>query len=293
MVKKTLAIMAAGMGSRFGSLKQIQPVYGNFSIMDFSIYDAIQVGYNHIVFIVRDEIVELFKDRYANKLPKHVSLDFVIQKNDLSDSRTRKKPWGTGHALLALKKTVTTDFTLINADDFYGRNAFQLMHDALFKDTNLNHYLVAYALKNTLSDNGTVSRGICHVDKNQNLISIEELTAIMKNDAGEIISQTNLMSETLNPNSLVSMNFWGFKQSVFNVANDLFLKFLHTITDFEKDEFYITYIIKHLIENSPNSIKVLATDSSWFGMTYSADETSARENIQTHIDSNFYPKKLW
>ncbi|WP_417198768.1 sugar phosphate nucleotidyltransferase [Bizionia sp.] len=293
MVKKTLAIMAAGMGSRFGSLKQIQPVNGNFSIMDFSIYDAMQVGYNHIVFIVRDEIVELFKDRYANKLPKHISMDFVIQKNDLSDSRTRKKPWGTGHALLALKKTVTTDFTLINADDFYGRNAFQLMHDALFKDTNLNHYLVAYALKNTLSDNGTVSRGICHVDKNQNLFSIEELTAIMKNDAGEIISQTNLMSETLNPNSLVSMNFWGFKQSVFNVANDLFLKFLHTITDFEKDEFYITYIIKHLIENSPNSIQVLATDSSWFGMTYSADETSARENIQTHIDSNFYPKKLW
>ncbi len=285
--------MAAGMGSRFGSLKQIQPVYGNFSIMDFSIYDAMQVGYNHIVFIVRDEIVELFKDRYANKLPKHISLDFVIQKNDLSDSRTRKKPWGTGHALLALKKTVTTDFTLINADDFYGRDAFQLMHDALFKDANLNHYLVAYALKNTLSDNGTVSRGICHVDKNQNLISIEELTAIMKNDAGEIISQTNLMSETLNPNSLVSMNFWGFKQSVFNVANDLFLKFLHTITDFEKDEFYITYIIKHLIENNSNSIQVLATDSSWFGMTYSADETSARENIQTHIDSNFYPKKLW
>ena len=285
--------MAAGMGSRFGSLKQLHPIYDTFAIIDYSIYDAIIVGYNHIVFIVRDEILMPFKTRYTNKLPNHISVDFVVQNTQIPNTHKRAKPWGTGHALLALKQAVTTDFTLINADDFYGRKAFQLMHDALFKETNLNHYLVAYALKNTLSDNGSVSRGICYIDKNQNLISIEELTTIKRNDDGEITSQTYLISEALNPTALVSMNFWGFKHSVLDVANDLFLKFLNTITDFEKDEFYITYIINHLIENNLGDIQVLKTDDIWFGMTYSADEALVRENIQSCIYANFYPKKLW
>ncbi len=285
--------MAAGMGSRFGSLKQLHPVYDTLAILDFSIYDAIHVGYNHIVFIVRNEILEQFETRYNNKLPEYISVDFVIQKNELSDSRTRSKPWGTGHALLALKDIVVNDFTLINTDDFYGRKAFQLMYDMLFKKNNTNNYLVGYALKNTLSENGSVSRGICIIDENHNLISIEEHTAIIKNNTGEIVSQNNSHSEIFNPNTLVSMNFWGFKLSVFEVTENLFKTFLNTLTDFEKDEFYITYIIKYLIENDLNIIQVLPTDDTWFGMTYLSDEPLAREHIKTRIDKNFYPKKLW
>ncbi len=285
--------MAAGMGSRFGSLKQLHPVYDTLAILDFSIYDAIHVGYNHIVFIVRNEILEQFETRYNNKLPEYISVDFVIQKNELSDSRTRSKPWGTGHALLALKDIVVNDFTLINADDFYGRKAFQLMYDMLFKKNNTNNYLVGYALKNTLSENGSVSRGICNIDENHNLISIEEHTAIIKNNTGEIVSQNNSHSEIFNPNTLVSMNFWGFKLSVFEVAENLFKTFLNTLTDFEKDEFYITYIIKYLIENNLIIIQVLPTGDTWFGMTYLSDEPLAREHIKIRIDKNFYPKKLW
>lgn len=285
--------MAAGMGSRFGSLKQLHPVYDTLAILDFSIYDAIHVGYNHIVFIVRNEILEQFETRYNNKLPEYISVDFVIQKNELSDSRTRSKPWGTGHALLALKDIVVNDFTLINADDFYGRKAFQLMYDMLFKKNNTNNYLVGYALKNTLSENGSVSRGICNIDENHNLISIEEHTAIIKNNTGEIVSQNNSHSEIFNPNTLVSMNFWGFKLSVFEVAENLFKTFLNTLTDFEKDEFYITYIIKYLIETNLIIIQVLPTGDTWFGMTYLSDEPLAREHIKIRIDKNFYPKKLW
>jgi len=285
--------MAAGMGSRFGGLKQLHPIHDTYSIMDYSIHDAIQVGYNHIVFIIRVEIFELFTNRYVNTFPKHITVDFILQKNNLSDSRTREKPWGTGHALLALKGIVKHNFTLINADDFYGRNAFQQMHDALFAEQNTNHFLVGYALKNTLSENGTVSRGICEINANNHLLSIVEQTAIKKNDVGEIIIQNTDKFEKLNPDTLVSMNFWGFKPSVFDIADKLFSLFLSNISNFEKDEFYITYIINHLIENSSNSIQVLATDSAWFGMTYLADEPLARQQVQNFVDTGFYPKELW
>ncbi len=167
------------------------------------------------------------------------------------------------------------------------------MYDMLFKKNNTNNYLVGYALKNTLSENGSVSRGICIIDENHNLISIEEHTAIIKNNTGEIVSQNNSHSEIFNPNTLVSMNFWGFKLSVFEVTENLFKTFLNTLTDFEKDEFYITYIMKYLIENDLNIIQVLPTDDTWFGMTYLSDEPLAREHIKTRIDKNFYPKKLW
>lgn len=285
--------MAAGMGSRFGSLKQLHPVYSTYAIMDYSIYDAIQVGYNHIVFIVSDETFETFKIRYSCVFPENITVDFVIQNKELKDSRSRIKPWGTGHALLALKKIVTSNFTLINADDFYGRKAFKLMFGALFNDENTNHYLIGYALKNTLSENGSVSRGICKTDSKNYLTAIDEQTAIIKNDVGDITVQNNKKSNILNPETLVSMNFWGFKASVFNVADALFLKFLNAISDFEKDEFYITYIINYLIENKQNNIQVLATDDAWFGITYLADEPLARKQIQTFVDANMYPKKLW
>lgn len=293
MVKRTLAIMAAGMGSRFGSLKQLHPVYDTYAIMDYSIHDAIQVGYNHIVFIVRDEILESFKKRYIHSFPEDIYVEFLIQSNILPDSQTRKKPWGTGHALLALKETITNDFTLINADDFYGRHAFQLMYNAIFNETSSNHFLVGYALKNTLSENGSVSRGICRIDANDNLRGIEEQTAIGKNEVGAIIILNDENPKPLKPDTLVSMNFWGFKQYVFNVVEDLFSAFINDISDFEKDEFYITYIINHLVENSSTNIKVLATNDAWFGITYLADEFLARKQIKSFIEVNKYPKKLW
>ncbi|MCX7549710.1 sugar phosphate nucleotidyltransferase [Xanthomarina sp. F2636L] len=279
MTQKSIAIMAAGMGSRFGGLKQTHTVVHEYAILDFSVYDAIQVGFNHLVFIVRNEILDVFEKRYSKKLPKHIQIDFVIQ--DTKDLPKRKKPWGTGHALLSLKNTINNPFALINADDFYGREAFELMHDALYQDSTQQNYFVGYQLKNTLSDFGTVSRGECILNEKQELISIIERTDISKDNV--------LMPLT----TIVSMNFWGFTPEIFQVTAQLFKHFLLENKDSETAEFYIPQVVDYTIKENITTYKMLETNTNWFGVTYREDEPTVKKQLLDLISEDVYPTKLW
>ena len=271
--------MAAGMGSRFGGLKQIHAVANNYAILDFSIYDALKTGFNHLVFIIREDILDIFKARYENKFPENIQVDFVIQ--DASGLPKRKKPWGTGHALLSLKGTIHNSFALINADDFYGRDAFKLMHEALYRDTTHQNYFVGYRLKNTLSDFGTVSRGECVLNKNQELISITERTNINK-------EHLSIPLETI-----VSMNFWGFTPDIFKLTEHLFEVFLEEYKDSETAEFYIPQVVDYMIKKQLGTFKMLECDSKWFGVTYKEDEPLVKNQFLTLIYEAVYPRKLW
>ncbi|PWK19828.1 dTDP-glucose pyrophosphorylase [Xanthomarina spongicola] len=271
--------MAAGMGSRFGSLKQIHAVVSNYAIIDYSIYDALQAGFNHIVIIVREDILAVFKERYENKLSRNIQVDFVLQ--NTKKLPKRKKPWGTGHALLSLKNTINNNFALINADDFYGQNAFKLMHDALYKSTNNSNYFIGYQLKNTLSDFGTVSRGECILNKNNELISIKERTNISKEDLKMPLD------------TIVSMNFWGFTPEVFKITDALFKTFLEENNHSETAEFYIPQVVDYMIKEQISTFIMLESNSKWFGVTYKEDETIVKKQLLKLISEGFYPKKLW
>jgi dTDP-glucose pyrophosphorylase len=279
MKQKTIAIMAAGMGSRFGGLKQVHAVMNDYAILDFSIYDAIQAGFNSIVFIVRGDILKVFQDRYENKLPRNIQIDFIIQ--DASDLPKRKKPWGTGHALLSLKHTINSPFALINADDFYGQHAFKLMHDALFENHSKQNYFIGYRLKNTLSDFGTVSRGECFLNENQELIHIVEHTNISKDN----------LSMPLD--TIVSMNFWGFTPDVFKIAQALFKTFLKVHKNSETAEFYIPQVVDYMIHENKVTFKMLETNTNWFGVTYKEDELMVKNQLLKLISEDVYPTKLW
>lgn len=271
--------MAAGMGSRFGSLKQIHAIVNNYAILDFSIYDALQAGFNHIVFIVRKDILDVFKGRYDKTLPKHIRVDFLPQ--DMSGIKQRKKPWGTGHALLTLKNTINNPFALINADDFYGRQAFEMMHDALYKNKVNQNYFIGYQLKNTLSEFGTVSRGECFLNKNKELVRIIERTNISKD---------NLL---MSLDTIVSMNFWGFTLDVFEIAEQLFQDFLNDHQNSETAEFYIPTIVDYMMDKGKGTFKMLETTNKWFGITYKEDELIVKEQLLKLISENVYPEKLW
>lgn len=299
--QKALAIMAAGLGSRFGGLKQLHYITSNnYSIIDFSIYDAIQAGFNTIIFIVRDEILKDFKTRYEKQFNASITIKFVIQDiknipNTYTAKHNRKKPWGTGHALLMLKDVVTNSFALINADDFYGRSAFKMMHDALFiSDSTNSNFLLGYALKNTLSSNGGVSRGECIIDNNNDLVSIYERTEIKKQETG-VITYIDIKTNAivLNSETIVSMNFWGFSPKILDIAANRFNHFLESSETDDKTEFYITTVVDYTIKNKLMSFKVLPTSSQWHGITYKDDINSISNTISQLIKQNLYPKQLW
>jgi dTDP-glucose pyrophosphorylase len=291
-MKKSLAIMAAGLGSRFGSLKQLHVVYNDYALIDYSIYDAIHAGFNEIIFIVRLEILNVFQKRYSNILPPEIQVKFVVQNAPTNTSR--KKPWGTGHALLCLKPIVNNSFAIINADDFYGREAFSLIHDNLYSSKPQQNYFIGYKLSNTLSENGTVSRGECFLDNERNLLNIEERTQIAKCDNGLIYYQnTSGVNIELQPKTIVSMNFWGFNKSIFELAEKMFNTFKNEQNNFETKEFYITTIVDALINKNNSPFKMLSTSEKWFGITYKTDEIIVRNQIQLMIAQEIYPKKLY
>ncbi len=299
--EKTLAIMAAGLGSRFGGLKQLHYITANnYSIIDFSIYDAIKAGFNTIVFIVREDILKDFKIRYEKQLNPDITIKFVIQDiksipNPYKAKCKRKKPWGTGHALLMLKDVVTNNFALINADDFYGRTAFKMMHDALFASGAANtNFLLGYDLKNTLSNSGSVSRGECIVDNNNCLVSIHERTEIEKQKSG-VITYTDIKNTdvVLTPETIVSMNFWGFSPKILEIALHRFNYFLESSETNDNAEFYITTIVDYTIKNKLMPFKMLPTSSQWYGITYKDDINAISANISQLIQQYIYPEKLW
>ena len=290
--------MAAGLGSRFGGLKQLQTVSPKgFYIMDYSIYDAITAGFNTIVFIISKDIAYTLEARYKKAFPKRISIQFVIQdvKNIPNDfSFLRNKPWGTGHALLMLKDIVKASFALINADDFYGKTAFKQMHDALYNSNSKNNFFIGYPVNKTLSSTGGVSRGECYLNQNGYLIKIIERKQILKSKDGSIsYINKNQKQVNISTNTIVSMNFWGFSPNIFPIAETLFETFLIELNISENTEFYLPFIVDYTIQQQLASYKMLFSNEQWLGITYKADETYVREVIKQFTNQNLYPEDLW
>jgi len=300
MNKPTLVILAAGMGSRYGGLKQMDTfTQEGDTIIDFSLYDAIQAGFGKVVFVIRKTFEKDFKAIFDKKLKDKVEVDYVFQEVDKVPEKyintERVKPWGTGHALLMTKNVVKENFAIINADDFYSKQAFYVMADQL-KNTDknsCNFSMVAYSLKNTVSDNGYVSRGECTLDENGYLTDVTERVRIEKID-GILKSENNVGEMTpIDENTTVSMNFWGFTPKCFEFGEKLFLDFLEENKENLKAEFYLPLIVNKMLQNKKASVKVLESDSKWFGVTYSGDKEKAQNEIKRLKENGVYPKKLW
>jgi UTP-glucose-1-phosphate uridylyltransferase len=299
-MKPTLLILAAGMGSRFGGLKQVEPVGPNGeAIIDYSIYDAIRAGFGKVVFIIRESFADAFKEKFDAKLKGKIKVEYVYQELDMLPAgfklpEGREKPWGTAHAILVAKDVIKEPFCALNADDFYGFNAYRAMAKFLTESEDPMEYsMVGYKLNNTLSEFGSVSRGICEEDENKNLVKIVETLKIVKR-GDKIISIENDGSETsLTGNEIASMNNWGFKPSVFEKLEKRFTQFLTTEIDKPKSEMYIPSVVFDLIDDKEATAKVLEANSPWFGVTYKEDKPFVIEKINTLIAKGEYPENLW
>lgn len=290
--------MAAGIGSRYGGIKQIDGFGpGGETIMDYSLFDAVRAGFTKIVFIVRDEILETVKEKFSHKLQGKVEVEFVIQSTDKLiptefKNPERTKPWGTGHALLCAKDVIHEPFVAINADDFYGKDAFVAMKNFLSSDTTGSHAMVGYHLKNVLSEHGSVSRGVGEKDEHDFLKSVVERTTIVKEN-GKIIAKEKDGDLELSPEAPTSMNFWGFQPHVFSLASDMFNDFLKNNRDNLKAEFYIPLIVNETIHHGKGKVKVLGGGNIWFGVTYKEDKDEVSQKIRELIKQGQYPEKLW
>jgi NDP-sugar pyrophosphorylase family protein len=298
-MKPTLVILAAGMGSRYGGLKQLDEVGPNGeAIIDYSLFDAIRAGFGKVVFIIRRDFEEAFKARFDQKLNGKIEVEYVYQElSDLPEGFSipdgREKPWGTGHAIRSARNVVKTPFAAINADDFYGAEAYQTMADFLTSEVSGKYYsMVGYRLDKTLSDNGTVSRGLCITDEMQNLIDIDELTKIATEDES-IFYIRDEKKHDLQGNETVSMNFWGFHPSLFNHLEEGFVRFLEEEGKEMKSEFFIPMHVDDLIKSEKIKVKVLTSNADWFGVTYQEDKPVVIEKISALTDAGKYPKSLW
>ncbi len=294
-----LVILAAGMGTRYGGLKQLDAVSNtNEAIIDFSIYDAIKNGFKKVVFVVRKDFLENMRALYRTKLENKIAVEFVCQETtDVPkkfQQNRRTKPWGTAHALLSAKNVVNENFCVINADDFYGSNSFFEMANFLKNlPTSATQYaMVGFQIQKTLSNNGTVSRGECYIDTNNYLKKIVERTNIVLVNKRIIFTENNQEKE-LPKNSLVSMNFWGFTPAVFKEMEALFYAFLQENYQSEKNEFYLPSVVNHLLESKKATVKVLETTANWLGVTYKEDKGTVVEKIMTLKKEKHYPESLW
>lgn len=301
-MKPTLLVLAAGMGSRYGSLKQIDPVGpSGETIIDYSIYDAKRAGFGKVVFIIRKSFEQDFKDIFISKLQPHIPVEYVFQEIDnIPDGLTvppeRTKPWGTAHAILMAKNTINEPFAVINGDDFYGADAFKTMADylnSLTAETQTQYSLVGYQVGNTMSDHGTVSRGVCLADKNEFLLSVTERTNIQYTHGGIAYKDSDDAFVFLKPETLVSMNFWGFTPEYFKQTELMFSDFVKANSDSLKAEFYIPTAIDNLINSSQAKVKVLKSNARWFGVTYKEDKPVVIEKLAQLIKSGVYPAQLW
>jgi len=296
--KLALLVLAAGMGSRYGGIKQIDG-FGpsGETIMDYSLFDAIQAGFTKIVFIVREEILETVKEKFLPRLTGKVEVEFVVQSLDKLvqpqfENPERVKPWGTGHAMLCARDVIHEPFVAINADDFYGRKSFVAIAEFFANDTAGHHAMVGYTLKNVLSDHGSVSRGCGEQDKDGFLTSVVERVTIVKEN-GKIISKEREGDRVLSPDTPTSMNFWGFQAGIFDYSMSLFESFLTNNKDNLKSEFYIPIIVNELVKTGKGRVKILSGSNNWFGVTYKEDKEEVSRRIKDLVDSGEYPKALW
>lgn len=295
-----LLILAAGIGSRYGGIKQLDTIGPNGeSLMEYSIFDAAKAGFGKIVFVIKKDLEALFQEKIIKKYNQLIELEYVFQEPDslpapYHPQKDRKKPWGTGHAVLVAKEKINAPFAVINADDFYGPQAFKIMKQALdtLKTASRDFYILTYKLCNTLSENGSVSRGICQ-EKDGFLNSIIEHTKLVKIPSGEIIDQSGIHGETpLSPDTHVSMNFWGFSPELFPLLEKGFSDFLNDQISNPKAEFFITQPLDQAIQDKAIKISILETNEKWMGVTYQKDKETARSGIENLIQNNIYPQQL-
>ena len=298
-MRPTLVIMAAGMASRYGSMKQIQGFGPNGeTIMDYSIYDAILAGFGKVVFIIRKDFAHDFKKIFDPKLDGKIEVEYVYQELDafvgaIAIPEERKKPWGTAHAILCAHGAVNGPFAVINADDFYGTDAFVKANNFLVTDCDDDTYgIVAYNLNNTLSEHGSVSRGVIEVGENGQLLSINELLKIYR-DNGQIINEDGTTKMPIAEEAKASMNFWCFHPSIFPYIREEFASFLGRSLSDQKSEFLIPFVADQFIKSGRGEIKVLPTSAPWFGVTYKEDAPIVQRSLDKLIEEQTYPAKLW
>ena len=279
MNKKTaLVVMAAGMGSRFGGLKQIAPVGPNGEIiLDFSVYDAVKAGFDKAVFIIRRDIEKDFREIAGRRIEKMIDVEYVFQDMEnlpdgFSVPADRTKPWGTGHAVYCTKDVIDSPFALINADDYYGQKSYKILHDNLI--ANNETCMVGFTLGNTITENGTVARGVCDVE-NGFLKRVVEHTALDKNSGIPL-------------DKIVSMNMWGLLPSIFDDIESDFVKFLNNLSNPLKDEFYIPFVVDNKIQTKGEKVRVLETDEKWYGVTYKEDKDTVVEAMQKFVKDGYY-----
>ena len=305
MKNTTLVIMAAGIGSRFGGgIKQLEPVGPNGEIiMDYSIHDALEAGFNKIVFIIRKDLDKDFREIIGNRIEKIADVAYAYQELDkLPDGFTkpegRTKPWGTGQAILVCQDIVKEPFAVINADDYYGKEAFVKIHDYLTElqpsGDKFNFCMAGFILGNTLSDNGSVTRGLCEIDSEAHLLNVNETHNIIKTDDGAAVMNEDGTTTPLDPKSHVSMNMWGFTPELFSVLEQGFSEFLSSLTPADlKKEYLIPIIVDQLIKAGRAQVTLLETTDKWFGVTYKEDKASVTAAIQCLIEKGIYPAKLF
>lgn len=300
-MKPTLCVLAAGMGSRYGGLKQLDGFGPNGeTIMDYSIYDAIKAGFGKVVFVIRESFKDDFQEQVLHKFKNVIDVEIVFQEiTKVPEGSTynpkREKPWGTNHAVMMGQEVIKEPFAVINADDFYGQDAFQVMADFLRSvDGKQNQYcMVGYHVGNTLSDSGTVSRGVCVVDENAYLQTVVERTTIEEKSGTIIFTDENGEEVVIPANTLVSMNMWGFTPDYFDHSVDAFKKFLVEKGDDLKSEYYIPTVVNDLIHEEKASCKVLDTSAKWFGVTYADDRPQVLLKLNKLIRKGVYPAQLF
>ncbi|MFC2097663.1 NDP-sugar synthase [Bacteroidota bacterium] len=301
-MKPTLVILAAGIGSRYGSLKQMDQLGpSGESIIDYSVYDSIRAGFGKIIFVIRKDIQKEFTEVFNKKFEDKIKLEYALQELDnvpegITFSKERKKPWGTAHAVMVASELINEPFAVINADDFYGANAFKIVADYLSsidKNDESTNCMAGYKIKNTLSDFGYVSRGVCETNNEGFLTEVTERIHIEKINENIVFTNENGQQEIINEESYVSMNFWGFNPHILKHFKIQFENFIKLNYDHPKAEFYIPSVASKLIESGNCKIKVLKSSDRWFGVTYQEDRPDVINKLKQLVDRGEYPDNLW
>lgn len=296
MERPVLVIMAAGMGSRFGGLKQIEPVDdAGHIIMDYSIYDAYEAGFRKVIFIIKEENEQLFRECIGDRIAKKMEVEYVFQKTDnipegFTVPEGRVKPWGTGHAVLSCYGRIDGPFAAINADDYYGASAFHQIYDYLAEhedDGKYRYAMVGYRLKNTVTENGSVARGICHTDEEGHLTDIVETLGIEVRD-GQIVSPDGDGFAVHEPDTVVSMNMWGFTNSMLEELKTRFVTFLEEKGGELKSEYYLPFVANELVEEGKAVVQVLESEDKWYGVTYKEDKPMVVNGLRKLVEEGNY-----
>jgi hypothetical protein len=299
-LKPTLLILAAGIGSRYGGLKQVDGMGpGGEAILEFSVFDAIRAGFGKVVFVIRRDIEAEFRERVGKKIEPHIDTHYAFQEMDtalewIAEKPARQKPWGTGHAILSARQYLTEPFVAINADDFYGADAFHTISTFLQHDCDDSTYgMVAYRLANTLSENGTVSRGVCAANADEYLTEVTERHKIARTEQGGIVFGDEQGTYPLPDSTLVSMNFWGFHHSLLPTIELMFRQFVLDTMDNPRSEFYIPTVVNNQINAGVARVRVLTSDSQWYGVTYPEDKKTVQDALTDLVKKGAYPQPLW